>query len=262
MNYCTNCGKESKKNVCPHCGVKRDKTHKYCAWCGNELEENAEICPNCKERIVKSKAAKIYSVLRWFTPIPILCGMLYWMNVPYEQIVTSMPVNYLGMALALTASLFMMFYPNIVNFIRKKTHKKFSLRKILNAVCALVLIALFATGIGLNNYILNSGKYVYSIGKAEDYAIDILHNSLPLKNRDSFRVINSFSKTDEESKANKESKFIYTNVYVEFVAENSFGAGVSTPYEVKVSYDKETHEYSLVDYREISGVSDFALNDL
>ena len=49
--FCTNCGKESSKKVCPHCGVKRKRINKYCEWCGTELDINAMICPECKEKV-------------------------------------------------------------------------------------------------------------------------------------------------------------------------------------------------------------------
>ena len=50
MSYCTNCGKEmTSPKICEHCGVKKDKTHYFCSWCGTLIDANAKICPNCHE---------------------------------------------------------------------------------------------------------------------------------------------------------------------------------------------------------------------
>lgn len=52
--YCGNCGDQIDKNaeVCPECGVRQpDATKtKYCANCGNQIDQNAEVCPECGVR--------------------------------------------------------------------------------------------------------------------------------------------------------------------------------------------------------------------
>ena len=41
MKYCTNCGKENSKRMCINCGAKQNSIHKFCGWCGIELNQNA-----------------------------------------------------------------------------------------------------------------------------------------------------------------------------------------------------------------------------
>lgn len=63
MYYCTNCGKESKTKICNHCGVKNNRVHNYCSWCGEKLNAHAVMCPNCKEAVKKGFFSKIPSAL-------------------------------------------------------------------------------------------------------------------------------------------------------------------------------------------------------
>jgi TM2 domain-containing membrane protein YozV/RNA polymerase subunit RPABC4/transcription elongation factor Spt4 len=52
--YCANCGEQINQNevVCPECKSNQPKTvqTKYCANCGSEIDKKAEICPKCGVR--------------------------------------------------------------------------------------------------------------------------------------------------------------------------------------------------------------------
>lgn len=63
MTYCLSCGDEINENaeICPECGVnqtipleggheERDEGEKYCVECGELINERAEICPECGVR--------------------------------------------------------------------------------------------------------------------------------------------------------------------------------------------------------------------
>ena len=47
--YCRNCGEQLNENqeVCLKCGVAKGKGTKYCANCGQEVAPNAAVCLNC-----------------------------------------------------------------------------------------------------------------------------------------------------------------------------------------------------------------------
>ncbi len=52
--YCGNCGDQIDQNaeICPKCGVRQPeaKKTKYCANCASQIDQNAEICPECGVR--------------------------------------------------------------------------------------------------------------------------------------------------------------------------------------------------------------------
>jgi len=63
MKYCINCGSEIEDDaeVCPNCGVsqttalegpyeERGPNEKYCVECGELINKQAEICPECGVR--------------------------------------------------------------------------------------------------------------------------------------------------------------------------------------------------------------------
>ncbi|MGP8190241.1 MAG: double zinc ribbon domain-containing protein [Methanobacterium sp.] len=52
--YCGNCGDQIDQNaeICPKCGVRQPevKKTKYCTNCASQIDQNAEICPQCGVR--------------------------------------------------------------------------------------------------------------------------------------------------------------------------------------------------------------------
>ena len=52
--YCGNCGDQIDLNaeICPDCGVRQQEARKtkYCTNCASQIDQNAEICPDCGVR--------------------------------------------------------------------------------------------------------------------------------------------------------------------------------------------------------------------
>lgn len=127
MAYCTNCGKEtSAKKVCEHCGVKKNKTHNFCEWCGTALDPNAKICPNCKEP--KKSGPAIMRVLGYV--FSVMCLMWVFSGYPVAGTV----------CFALVAILAL---PVTKKVIIKATHNNLNLRKILVPVRVIAVVVLF-----------------------------------------------------------------------------------------------------------------------
>lgn len=63
MNYCTNCGAETHAKICTACGVKNNKTHRYCYWCGSEINDNASICTACHESVKNLGSPMFFKVI-------------------------------------------------------------------------------------------------------------------------------------------------------------------------------------------------------
>ena len=62
--YCRTCGNEVVENavICPHCGANPLSGNKFCWNCGAPTEPNAVICPKCGVKLVKIGAGKDWLV--------------------------------------------------------------------------------------------------------------------------------------------------------------------------------------------------------
>lgn len=78
MNYCTNCGNETKSKICNHCGVKNNRVHNYCYWCGEKLNAYASICTHCKESTKTGASSKIRG---FFASILVIVNVLCILDV-------------------------------------------------------------------------------------------------------------------------------------------------------------------------------------
>lgn len=132
MAYCTNCGKEmTDKKVCEHCGVKKNKTHNFCEWCGTALDQNAKVCPNCQEpRKVGTVVGKAVTT---FFAVLFLIGAIGAIGQSFVS----------GICFLLFALLLLPFTQGLI---RKATHNNMKLRKTLKPVRVVVLIALILIG--------------------------------------------------------------------------------------------------------------------
>ncbi len=130
--YCSNCGNESNKKICSACGVKQNKSKKYCIWCGSELQLGASMCTNCQEKTAKTTFGSIIvtliSLLLMFLFIAALIGTSDY----------STPLIMASSIIGFVASL-----PVWYSFIRKKTHGKKALRGLLQFVRVVGCFALF-----------------------------------------------------------------------------------------------------------------------
>ena len=155
MAYCTNCGKESSKKICESCGVKRNATHKYCAFCGAELPEKAALCTNCKEPI-KGEAI-IWNIINILLSIPLMAVLL--MAIGEGQPIFVIACLTLSFALCL---------PFIKSVIRNTTIGKKGLRKVLKLVRNLAIVVFFV--VGMNN--LNVVETEITVYKDEATAVE------------------------------------------------------------------------------------------
>ena len=138
MTYCTNCGKETTKNICEHCGVKNNKVHNYCFWCGEKINENASICVNCKEHIKPNKVLKILGILLSLPCISI--GVLFCFIVLFNGIAYITAVFWF-----FTGAFLCIKLPKIHQNFKIKTYEKLDYTKTTNriipVVCSVMLIA-------------------------------------------------------------------------------------------------------------------------
>lgn len=132
MAYCTNCGKEmTAKKVCEHCGVKKNKTHNFCEWCGTALDQKAKVCPNCQEP--KKAGTAVGKAISTFFAVLFLILALGSIGQSFVA----------GICFLLFALLLLPFTKGLI---RKATHNNMKLRKTLKPVRVIVLIALFLIG--------------------------------------------------------------------------------------------------------------------
>lgn len=132
MAYCTNCGKEmTAKKVCEHCGVKKNKTHNFCEWCGTALDQKAKVCPNCQEP--KKVGTVVGKAVSTFFAVLFLIGAISAIGQSFVS----------GICFLLFALLLLPFTKGLI---RKATHNNMKLRKTLKPVRVVVLIALILIG--------------------------------------------------------------------------------------------------------------------
>ena len=148
MAYCTNCGKEtSAKKFCEHCGVKQNKKHNFCAWCGTEFEVNVKVCPNCKEpKRIGTGIGKLFRVLA--AAVILFVGVIYTLTA-----IISLPE---GMVPAIVTLLIgILILPFTQRLFHKATHKHLKLRKVVRWIAPVVLtVALF---LSLNSFTIIHG---------------------------------------------------------------------------------------------------------
>lgn len=167
--YCTNCGELTRKKVCPHCGVKRNNTHNYCAWCGASIDKNAKKCPYCQEPIKTSAAEKLFMIFSAFILIECLSftcvGVIDSIQfiAPEKQIFV-----WLTIICSWVSAIFIILANK--NLISKWTHGKLKLRMILRIICVILSLLM------LNLSFANEDKKYYqfdretAIEKAIPYA--------------------------------------------------------------------------------------------
>ena len=132
MVYCTNCGKEmTAKKECEHCGVRKNKTHHFCAWCAAPLDPKAKVCPHCQEP-KKTGTVMGKAVSTVFAALFLILAL----GAIGQSFVA-------GICFLLFALLLLPFTKELL---QKATHSNLKLRKVLKPVRIIVLIALFLIG--------------------------------------------------------------------------------------------------------------------
>ncbi len=225
MKYCGNCGKETTKKICPHCGVKAGKEHNYCGWCGNEVDKNAVECPNCYEKLNEGTIKKIGKILGAFVAI-----FLLFMAFGYASdgdIATTILFGVSGLLLL----------PFVGSIIKKLTFKKKTQRKIFSIIRVLVIVGFVIGGF---NMIDMTGTDVYP-AEATEAALEVFHDEVSLKNEDSF-VLNDSSVTYETPYEGDEN-LAYVKVILDYSAQNGFGGMNRDTYTVELIFNYSDGSY-------------------
>lgn len=232
-SYCTNCGMESSKKICEHCGVKKNSTHKYCMYCGSELPEKAAICTNCKESI-KGESV-LWNILNILVTIPLFA-------ILFMAIGESQPLLVI-ICLLLCIVLCM---PFIKSIIRKVTIGKKGLRNIAKIVRIIAIIAFFA--IGMTNLAEQEVEITVYKNEATAAAEVIFHEEVQLKNESSY-VLNE-SDVQWQTTPYKDvegSPWRLVWVTLDYSAQNGFGGMTRDTYEVEMLFDITDGTYHRID---------------
>ena len=229
-HFCTNCGKETSKKICEHCGVRHYDTNCFCSWCGTELDANAAICLNCQEKTKPGKFSKIGKLLGVL--VAILC---FFFGIAYIG-----DGVYVATAAAVVAGLLAL--PFIKSLLWKITFRKKTLRVLLNGLRIVLVVALVVTSLILyTNLSPDAENKVYK-DVATDLALDVFHREVTLKNESSF-VLNDSTVTVQDS-YNGDDTIALVTVTLDYSAQNGFGGMNRETYIVKFLYDYETGLYS------------------
>lgn len=232
-SYCTNCGVENSKKVCEHCGVKKNATHKHCAYCGTELAENVSICTNCKES-VKGESI-LWNIVNILVSIPIL-GVLF-MAIGEGQPALVIICLVLSLLLCL---------PFIKPLIRKITIGKKPLRKVIKIARIAVVVILFLVAI-TNLATVEPEIKVYK-NEATAAAEVVFHEEVKLKNEASY-VLNDSEVLWQTTpyKDVENSPWRLVTVTLDYSAENGFGGTNRETYVVEMLFDITDGTYHRID---------------
>lgn len=230
MPYCTNCGKETSRKLCQHCGVKMQKTHHYCTWCGTKLDEHATICPNCQEPVHTRKIGTFISVI-----LICLFGVFALFSLTAEK---NGKTNF-SAAIILVIGIVLLL-PIVKQSLLKMTHNNKKIRPILSIGRGMIVMALFVGflyTIGGSN--VDLGPYELTDSQAVAAAVEIFHQEVTLKNEDSFTLNDSQIETEAWGLGE-----YYVKVVLDYSAQNGFGGMNRDTYTVEMVFDETTGEYT------------------
>ncbi len=234
MNYCTNCGEASKKNICEKCGAKQNTSHKFCGWCGEPLGENAHSCIKCKQKI---KDGSFFKFIKKLCIIPIIIALYIVFGAflgdndfSNSKVILAFVVS--GIAIVGSVLLFVPLTDNILN-----SKFKAPLRQMLKVLKVVLIFVLCATT--LKMFVKPTEKLTID-HRACNEAVEVFHDEVKLKNEASF-VANSFNIQEYDVMGN-ENLTTY-KITIDYSAENGFGGMVRDTYEVTLTYDSEKDEF-------------------
>ena len=229
-SFCTNCGKESNKKVCPYCGVKRNTTHQFCSWCGNPISENAVICTSCKENVNGADMSKLFKIIR------VLCLIALFFAMAMSFLTSA----YLSGVLFAFAIIFLL--PFVKNIVITATHNKQTIRKPLNVMRIFLVIVLAVIGMATQP----ETEYAVISENATRAAEVVFHENVALKNEESF-VINDSDVTYSTTPYNGKENFRLVTVVIDYSAQNGFGGMSREDYPVQILFNVENGEYYRLD---------------
>ena len=228
--YCTNCGAKSAKKICENCGVRRNTTHNFCAFCGAELSEKASICPHCKEPVKRESI--FWNILNLLFTIVIL--YIFWL-ARYNQ-------NPMWSIWSLLFSAICCL-PFIKLLIRKMTIGKPSLRNILKIARIVIVILLLL--IGIIGFDANPPEeYTVYNDEATAAAEVVFHEEVLLKNEASYVLNDSYVTCESTPYKNVEgSPDRLVRVKLDYSAQNGFGGLNRDIYTVEMIFDTSNGGY-------------------
>ena len=221
MKYCRNCGKETTKKICPHCGNKAKEAQNYCGWCGNEVDKNAVECPQCHEKLKTGFILKIGSVLGVLVAL-----FLFFFAIIYA---TDGAIG--------TTILFavggLLLLPLVGSIIKKLTFNKKAIRKILSVVRIFVVLGVVFGGFVMMPEAEPVKNEVYK-DQATEAALRVFHNEVSLKNEESFVLNDSIVTYDTPYEGNE--NLAYVKVILDYSAQNGFGGMNRDTYTVELIF--------------------------
>lgn len=226
MKYCTNCGKENSKRMCINCGAKQNSIHKFCGWCGIELNQNAFVCPNCHERIKKGAFVKISNIIGI-----ILACLLAYCTIAAQN-------EYRFYYLIPLAIIIFLLTPFAISLIQNNSKKPIKL--LLHIARIALIIILFFSSCKLTE-IPKESQTIEQRACAE--AVEVFHKNVRLKNESSFQLNSYNVKTYDEVYQGNENFTRYL-VTLNYSAQNSFGGNSTDTYEVVLLYNNEDDTFT------------------
>ena len=222
MKYCKNCGKETSKKICSHCGTNSKKANNYCGWCGSAINKEVIICPNCHEK----QKSGIGIIL-----CNIVCSI-------FSLIFAFMAIGFITEGAFISTILFfvlaILMLPFIQNSIRKSTFGNNGKRKLFSLVRVLAIIIVFVAATVTIPQTETIQNKVYK-EPATEAALEVFHNEVDLKNEESF-VLNDSDVTYENSYNGNDNLALVT-VVLDYSAQNGFGGMNRDKYTVKLIFN-------------------------
>lgn len=233
--YCTNCGENSNKKICSSCGVKKDKIHKYCKYCGSELNENASICTNCSEKIQNGFGENLLNVIDY---ILIIIGILFGISCFYSKTLTNIDNTFSGITFILMSIL---LFPKIRKKIKELYYNKKSIKNVLYVLRIVLIVILFCLSFAFfKNVAPKPNVYKEEATEVAEY---VFHQNVQLKNEESYILNDSDVKYDMDLMNDENSTYTTVKVVLDYSAQNGFGGYARKKFVVRLKFDKETGQY-------------------
>lgn len=237
--YCTNCGAKSSKKICENCGVRKNRTHNFCAFCGEKLSEKASICTNCKEPV--KVESPIWNILNLIFAVLIL-GMFVLTLYADEPM-----ISFLLSALCC--------FPFTKEFIRKATTGKIGLRNVLNISRIVVAILFLYIGLYVELPKEHAVYDVYNVYEEQATAAAevVFHEEVQLKNEASYVLNDSKVIYDEATpyKGIEGSPNRLVWVTLDYSAQNGFGGLNRETYVVEMIFNITNGRYYRISDRSL-----------
>ena len=240
MKYCTNCGKESNKNICDKCGVKQNTNHKFCGWCGEGLLDNAYRCPQCHEKVQDNKLVKFLNKICKI-PIAIYAIFILLCLLQIKDVIEKIGVIKLGLSVIIVVVSILLITNSLDRYLQSKFKK--GIASIIQIVKIPIIILLLVLGVSIPATKKEETQTVYE--RACENALDVFHENVRLKNESSFQL-NGYSGQLFEEYKGQENLTLY-RITIKYSAQNGLGGYGNDTYTVDLEYDSNSDEFKILD---------------